>query len=183
MKTAIGWWAAAALAWPAAALAQAQPATAQDPPPAPASDFWSRVTLEAPVVTRHTPHDSAFNDDNWGLMVDVAVNDDWSVVGGGFRNSYNRNTAFVGLAWAPVSVRVADARLRFGAMAGVDLNGGYRPYNSADPLLGALNVRLSAAEPDRGRLLSRFGLLLTVIPPAPKNGSTAFNLAVTYRLP
>lgn len=157
-------------------VAAAQSITASEPP-----DFWSRVTLAVPVATVHTPHNSDFNNENWGLLADVALNDRWSLVGGGFRNSYGRNTALAGVAWQPLSAQVGAARLRFGGMVGADLNGGYKRFNSADPLIAAFNVRLTAAEPD-GRALSRLGLLLTVIPPAPKNGATAFNLAVTYRL-
>jgi len=162
--------------WTGAAVAQDRAA-----PDAP-RPFLSRVTVELPVLTRHTPHDSAFNDENWGAFVDVALTDTFSVVGGDFRNSYHRNTAFAAVSWEPIRVRVADARLAFGAIAGVDLNGGYRPFNSADPFLGAFNLRLTAAEPDPNRAFTRLGLLLTVIPPAPKNGSTAVNLALTYRL-
>lgn len=154
----------------------AQPASTSEPP-----DFWSRVTLAVPVATVHTPHNSDFNNENWGLLADVAINDRWSVVGGGFRNSYGRNTALAGVAWQPLSARVGAARLRFGGMVGADLNGGYKRFNSVDPLIAAFNVRLSAAEPDE-RPLSRLGLLLTVIPPAPRDGATAFNLAVTYKL-
>jgi hypothetical protein len=139
------------------------------------------VTLAVPVATRHTPNNRDFNNENWGLLADVALNERWSLVGGGFRNSYGRNTVLAGVAWQPLSARVGDARLRLGGMVGVDLNGGYRRFNSADPLIGAFNVRLTAAEPD-ARPLSRLGLLLTIIPPAPENGSTAFNLAVTYKL-
>ena len=165
-----------AVLWTAGATAQERPS-----PDAP-RPFLSRVTVEFPVLTRHTPHDSAFNDQNWGAFVDVAVTDTFSVVAGDFRNSYRRNTAFAALSWEPIHVRLANARLAFGAIAGADLNGGYRPFNSADPFLGAFNLRLTAAEPDSTRPLSRLGLLLTVIPPAPKNGSTAVNLALTYRL-
>jgi hypothetical protein len=172
----------AVLVLAAATLFWAGAASAEDRGEAPKSDFWSRVTLEAPVFTRHTPDDRFFNDNNWGLLVDVALNENWSLVGGGFRNSYDRNTAIAGVSWEPLSVRVADARLRFGGMAAVDLNGGYRPFNSADPLLAAFNVRLTAADQNSGRAFSRLGALVTVIPPAPKNGSTAINLALTYRL-
>jgi hypothetical protein len=167
----------------AAACLWAGAASAQDRDKAPERDFWSRVTLEAPVLTHHVTDDRLFNDKNWGLLADVAINDDWSLVGGAFRNSFDRNTVLAGVSWEPISVRVAQTRLRFGGMAAVDINGGYRPYNTADPLLGAFNARLSAADPDAGGALSRMGLLLTVIPPAPRNGSTAINLALTYRLP
>lgn len=176
---------AAGIGWVAAlAVFSAPEASAQAPEPAaePHGDFLSRVTLQVPVVTVHTPDDEAFNNENWGLLADVALNDHWSLVGGAFRNSYDRDTVLAGVSWQPLSVRVAEARLRFGGMLAVDLNGGYRPYNAADPLVAGFNARLSAADPDRGSAWRRLGLLLTVIPPAPENGSTAVNLSVTYRL-
>lgn len=157
-------------------------AAAQTTGTAEQQSFWSRVTLEAPVFTRHTPHDSAFNDQNWGLLADVALTPHWSLVGGAFRNSYRRNTAIAAVSWEPVSVRIAQARLAAGALAAIDLNGGYRPYNTADPFLGAFNLRLTHADPDPERPLTRLGLLVTVIPPAPKHGATAVNVALTYRL-
>jgi len=147
-----------------------------------ARDFWSRVTLEVPVFTRHTPHDSWFNDNNFGLLADVAVNEDWSLVGGGYKNSFNRNTAVAGVSWQPASVRVGKARVRVGVLAAIDLNGGYKGYNSVDPFIGAFNVRLMAADQDAGGALSRMGALITVIPAAEKEGSAAINLALTYRL-
>ena len=174
MKLARLMFAAAAL-WAGAASAQAAEGARE-------GGFWSRVTLEVPVATRHVPHDSWFNDQNWGLLVDVALNEDWSLVGGGYRNSFNRNTAIAGVSWEPLSARVGKARVRLGGMAAVDLHGGYRGYNSVDPFLAAANVRLSAADPDAGGPLSRAGMLLTVIPAAEKDGSSAINLALTYRL-
>lgn len=144
--------------------------------------FWSRVTVELPAYTHHIPHDAFFNDQNWGAFVDYRLTRQWSLVGGDFKNSYSRNTAFAAVAWTPIQVDVSAVRVGLGAIAGVDLNGGYRGFNQYEPLLGALTLRLSAAHPEPGNLLNRFGLLTTVIPPAAKNGSTAINVAVTYRL-
>ena len=159
-----------------ASAAAAQPTLTRD-----CSGFWSRVTLALPVATRHVPNNDDFNNENFGLLADVAMNDQWSMVAGGFRNSYGRNTAVAGAAWHTLSTTVGALRVRSGGLLAIDLNGGYRRYNSADPLVAAFSVRLSSAEPDEGPL-SRVGIQLTVIPPAPDNGSTAFNLAITYKL-
>lgn len=166
--------AALAWAWAGGALAQTDPGRAS-------GDVWSRVTLETPIYTRHFPNDGGFNDQNWGGFVDVALNDDWSAVAGDFRNSYRRNTAFAAVSWEPLKADVSGLRLAFGGMAGVDLNGGYRGYNNVEPLLGAFNLRIAAANPHRA--LERFGLLFTIIPPAARHGATALNVALTYRLP
>ncbi|THD81958.1 MAG: hypothetical protein E7812_03895 [Phenylobacterium sp.] len=176
------------LLWIAASLAvllAAPAAFAQEAPgPAPADpSFWSRVTVEVPAYTHHVPHDDEFNDRNTGLFVDYALTPSWSLVGGDFENSYRRNTAFAAVSWEPLTAHVAGLRLAAGGMVGLDLNGGYRGFNEAEPLLGAVNLRLTAANPDADAL-HRLGLLLTVIPAAPGGGgATAFNLAVTYRLP
>lgn len=148
------------------------------------SSFWSRVTLEAPVYTHHFPNDALFNDHNWGGFVDVAVTRQWSIVGGDFDNSYRRNTAFLAASYEPIEFTWSKMRLDIGGLAGVDLNGGYRHFNRLEPLLGAVNLRLSGhgLDPTRYGPLARAGLLATIIPPDPHGGSTAVNLAVTYRL-
>src|SRR5579863_2719197 len=99
-------------------------------------DSVSRITLELPVLTHHIPHDSEFNDHNWGGFVDFALDDHFSLVGGDFINSYKRNTAFAAVSWEPLSFTVSSAKLAFGGMLGVDLNHGYRGFNEAEPFLG-----------------------------------------------
>jgi hypothetical protein len=155
------------------------PAAAQAQTP---DDFWSRVTVEVPAYTHHVPHDELFNDHNWGGFVDVALTERWSLVGGDFKNSYNRNTAFAAVSWEPLVAVAGPLRFAGGGMVGVDLNRGYRGFNSVEPLLGAFNLRVSAADLHDPNPLKRFGLLFTVIPPAAKNGSTAVYVGVTYRL-
>lgn len=59
-------------------------------------------------------------------------------------------------------------------MAGVDRNGGYRGYDSVEPLLGAFSFTIAAADPHRA--IERFGLLFTVIPPAARRGANPFVL-------
>src|SRR5690349_15244596 len=62
----------------------------------------SRTTIEVPLVTRHFPSRESFNDNNWGVFVDVALDRHWSVAAGHFRNSYGRNTLFAGVAYLPI---------------------------------------------------------------------------------
>jgi hypothetical protein len=161
------------------------PALAQQAAAAPTAapdSFWSRVTVEVPAYTHHIPHDELFNDHNWGAIVDVALNERWSVVGGDFKNSYRRNTAFAAVSWEPLVFTPGALRLAAGGMVGVDLNRGYRGFNTVEPLLGAFNLRVTAADLHDPDPLHRFGLLFTVIPPGVQHGSTAINVAVTYRL-
>jgi len=163
--------------WSAQALAQSDQSSGED-------ETISRITIELPLLTRHVPNDSQFNDHNWGGFIDFALNDHFSLVGGDFINSFKRNTAFAGVSWEPVSFKFSGAKIAFGGMLGFDLNGGYRGFNAVDPLLGALNIRLSAADYRENKgFFHNFGLLATIIPPNPKAGSTAINLALTYHLP
>lgn len=145
--------------------------------------FWSDLMLAAPVYTHHIPHDDQFNDHNWGLFAVYDLGPHWSLVGGDFENSYRKNTAFVGLGLTPVHLQVSNVKVGLGGFVGFDLNGGYRHFNDYDPLLGALTIRISGAAPPESPWhgFNHFGLLTTIIPPNPHGGSTAVNLAVTYR--
>ena len=152
----------------------------------PDTSFLSRVTVEVPVYTRHIPNDAGFNDHNWGAFINVDVakssalgNADFSVVGGDYRNSYYKNTAFLGgeVTWSPILTN--NLRIEIGPMLGFDLNGGYKGYNDSDPLLGAVQLKVSGmgSAPEDG-LLNHLGAALTVIP----GDQTAINLALTFRL-
>lgn len=169
----------------AAALAASLFATAAVAADGPGSDdsFWSRLTLGVPVYTHHFPHDDQFNDHNWGAFLDVKLMKNLSFDVGDFKNSYRRNTAFAAVAYTPINIRTEHLKVDLGAMVGADLNGGYRPFNSADPLLGAFIVKVGGRNyPDFG-LLNRMGFEAIIIPPPPKGpGATAVNVSVTYRM-
>ena len=165
--------------------ATATSATAQEAQPAAGdNDFWSRITIAAPLFTRHYPHDSEFNDNNWGGFAFYAFTDQFYFAGGDFINSYKKNTAFIAVAYLPLNLSFSRINIDAGGMLGVDLNAGYKGYNSLDPALGALIIKLSGNyfdAPDY-QFLNRAGLLLTIIPGVTSGTSTAFNLALTYRL-
>jgi hypothetical protein len=147
-------------------------------------DFWSRITVATPFFTQHFPHDRDFNDKNWGGFVFGQITDQLYVAGGDFINSYKRNTAFVGVAYFPLNLTLSRIQIDAGGLIGVDLNGGYKGYNTLDPAVGTLNIKLSGKyfdDPDYA-FFNRAGLLLTVIPGVTPNTSTAVNLALTYRL-
>lgn len=158
----------------AAALPIAAPAAAQE-----ADGFLSRITLEAPVFTRHVPDDRGFNDHNWGLLAEVALDPQWSVVGGVFTNSYYRDTAILGARYSLWQWHAGGIRVDPGILAGFDLNGGYKDHNAVDPLLGALSLKVSGdGFGGASEFLNRTGLALTVIP----GDNVALNLAVTLGL-
>ena len=165
------------------ALAGSRACAANSEPDRPFSSFWSRVTVELPVLTRHIPNND-FDDHNWGAFVDVAVTRNWSMVGGDYVNSFHRHTAFAGVAYTPVSFDLGKVKIAPNAMVGLDLNGGYKGHNSVDPLLGAFQLSLTGAhwENTRYRILDRLGLAISIAPGSTKgHGSVPVNLALVYR--
>ena len=143
--------------------------------------FLSRVTILAPVYTRHVPRDKGFNDHNWGGFAEIRLFDDVSFIGGEFINSYRRDTVLAGLTYLPLKFDIGNLRMDLGGEIGADLNGGYKGYNKWDPLFGALALRLSGAHFEDSPFLNHLGLAVTVIPPL-DGPITAINVAVTLRL-
>ena len=141
----------------------------------------SRITVDVPFYSRHEPHSERFNNHNWGAFVELAITEHWSVATGDFINSYKRATIFAGLTWTPLDFSFHSVRVRAGGMLGFDVNGGYRRYNEVNPLLGAASLRFTGLGFDNA-FFNRIGIAIKVIPPAPKNGSTAINFALSYRL-
>jgi len=141
----------------------------------------SRITVDVPFFTRHVPHPELFNNHNWGAFVDVALSEDWSIATGDFINSYKRATIFAGLAWMPLRAELPHVQARAGVMFGLDVNGGYRPYNDVNPLLGAFSIRFTG-DGFENDTFNRLGIAIKVIPPAPDHGSTAINFALSYKL-
>jgi hypothetical protein len=139
--------------------------------------FLSRITIEV-------PHDNGFNDHNWGAFIDIALNRKWSVVMGDYINSYRRSTIFAGLSYMPIGLEFSKVRVSVGAMAAVDINGGYRHFNQVEPLLGALSIKVTGAhfEDPKFDVLNRLGIAVTIIPPKANGGSAPVNFALTYRL-
>lgn len=151
---------------------------------APEESFLSRITVNVPFFTRHIPKNRGYNNDNWGGWLDVALDKQWSVVAGGYTNSYYRDTFFAGISYLPVNLEFSKIKIDAGGMIGLDLNGGYKGFNSVDPLLGALSLKIGGvnySDPDYD-FLNRLGMAITVIPPAGSHGTSAVNLALTYRL-
>ena len=143
--------------------------------------YLSRITVDVPFYTRHQPHNEAFNNHNWGAFVDVAITKHFSFTAGDFINSYKRDTIFAGIAWMPIDLDLSKVEARAGLMAGVDINGGYRPFNDLNPFLGALSLRITGTGFETA-VFNRVGLAIKVIPPDPSGGSTAINFALSYRL-
>jgi hypothetical protein len=143
--------------------------------------FLSRITILAPVYTRHLPHDRGFNEHNWGGFAEIRLVDDISLIGGEFINSYSRETVLAGVTFLPFHLEASHVRVDLGGEIGADLNGGYKGFNKWDPLFGTLAVRFSGTGFQDQPLLNHLGLAVSIIPPL-DGPVTAINLAVTLRL-
>ena len=146
--------------------------------------FLSRITIEAPLFTRHTSHDELFNDYNWGSFAEVALGYHMAVGAGDFINSYNRNTIFADFSWLPINFEFSHVKIDAGGLIAADLNGGYRPFNSMNPFLGAFVIKIMGNRfgHNKFEILNRVGIGITIIPPAMRAGSTGINLALRYKL-
>jgi hypothetical protein len=163
------------------ALALSSPAALADDAATTDQSFWSRITLLAPVYTKHLPHDRGYNDHNWGGFAEFRVVDGISLVGGEFKNSYSRDTILAGVTFLPINFEMDHLRVDLGGEIGADLNGGYKGYNKWDPLFGTLSVRFSGTGFENSPLLNHIGIAVSVIPPL-DGPITAINLALTLRL-
>jgi hypothetical protein len=145
--------------------------------------FLSRITIEVPLFTRHTPDDQSFNDHNWGGIAEVALGYHAAVVAGDYMNSYNRKTIFAGFSWLPINFEFSHVKIDAGGLIAADINGGYKPFNNMNPLLGAFLINIMGNPfGEKFEALNRVGLGITIIPPAPRGGSTAINLSLRYKL-
>lgn len=158
--------------------ASASEAESQDGYPS----LLSRISIEVPLFTRHFPHDEWFNDHNWGASIEVALGYHMALVAGDFICSYNRNTLFSGFSWLPINFEFSHVKIDAGGLIGADLNGGYRGHNELEPFLGAFVIKVMGNnfEDKEFGILNRLGVGITIIPPNPRGGSTAVNLALRY---
>ena len=158
----------------AAGLLAPAAAAAQDVP----DGFLSRVTLEFPLVTQHLAAGHSLDDHNWGLVVDVALSPRLSLVGGEFKNSYRKDTALLGARYSFFRFTPGSLALDFGAVAGADLNGGYRDHSAVDPLMAAASIKITGNGFAQNQFLNRTGIVFTIIP----GEVTAINLALAVGL-
>jgi hypothetical protein len=171
----------AACALAAAVLTAGQARADSDQPDGSGQSFWSRVTIAVPVYTHHFPNNGQFDDHNWGAFADVEITEHWSVIGGDYINSFHRNTVFAGVTFTPVTFDLGKVRVAPGVMGGVDLNGGYDHHNPVEPLLGALELNLTAQR-TKSWILDRTGLSLILMPGGfNQRGAVPVSLALTYR--
>jgi hypothetical protein len=156
-------------------------AIASEPLPGDDSSIVPRVTIQLPVYTRHIPRNRDFNNQNWGAIIEYTPAEKWSFIGGYFKNSYDRDTVIAGVGWYPITLDASKVRFDVGGIAAIDLSGGYKGYHRGYPGLAALSLRVRSASAGES-ILDRVGLAVTAYPAVSGQGSTAVNLALTYRL-
>jgi hypothetical protein len=63
---------------------------------------WGQDTwLAISTVSKHFPSSDGYNERNWGVGLEYGVGEDTRLVTGVYRNSYFRDTAYVGAAYTP----------------------------------------------------------------------------------
>jgi hypothetical protein len=77
---------------------------------------WGQDTwLAISTVSKHFPSSDGYNERNWGVGLEYGVGEDTRLVTGVYRNSYFRDTAYVGAAYTPFGA----GPVRLGAVVGV----------------------------------------------------------------
>lgn len=85
----------------------------------PERDTWLVVT----VGSRH--HKRGYNEHNWGLGLEHGVSEYWRLVVGTYKNSFYRDTIYLGAMYTPFSFAAAGGTVRLGGA--VLYASGYEP--------------------------------------------------------
>ncbi len=132
----------------AASLATAHAATS---PPSP----WS---LDINVTSVHTEAwaRKQLNQDNPGIGLEYQLAPDWAAIGGFYRNSYRRETAYALAVWTPLHSALPGGLTATAGLA-AGLVSGYRRHEvPTEPLAGGAVMRLRTA--------NGFGINLLAVP-------------------
>jgi hypothetical protein len=101
-----------------------------------AGDLW----VTAMVGSKHYADSSKYNEQNFGLGLEYHVNEDWSLVGGAYKNSLSKESHYLGAAYTPL--HVTDS-IKVGIVAGV-IDGYKFNHGGPAPLLaGTIMVKLT----------------------------------------
>lgn len=104
--------------------------------PAAANDeiAFRSLWINAGMLSHHFDRSKGFREGNIGFGAEVDLTEDWAVYGGGFRNSDDRHSNYVGAAWRPLKW----GPMRFGLVGG-GFNG-YQRVNHGGWFPGVLPV-------------------------------------------
>ena len=76
--------------------------------------------LVIPVTSWHEV-DKKYNENNWGLGIEYQFNSNWSIIGGGYENSIDATTLYVGGVYSPsfLQYNLQQIHIKSGVMLGV----------------------------------------------------------------
>jgi hypothetical protein len=77
---------------------------------------WGVATIASYHANREVKH----NERNWGLGLEHDLNDKWRFAAGGYRNSYWRDSVYVGALWLPAQSGNYKFGVLLGAVTGYD---------------------------------------------------------------
>jgi len=80
------------------------------------ADTW----LVATVASYHSNRDIEHNERNWGLGIEHDLSDTWRLTAGHYRNSYWRDSSYVGALWMPLVYGRVRVGVLLGAVTGYD---------------------------------------------------------------
>lgn len=63
-----------------------------------AAETW----LTATVASYHHNRERGYNERNFGLGLERKLEENWSAIGGWYRNSYDNTSIYAGTAWMPI---------------------------------------------------------------------------------
>ena len=143
------------------------------------SEVLSRLWLNPGFYSWHWDRDKNLNNENWGLGAEYALNDQWSLTAGTFRNSDRERSNYVGAYFMPFEWQGLKFGAAFGAFDGYPhyKDGGWFPgviptvaYESR---YWGLNVGIIPSYKDRLYGAISFQLKVRFAAPAPRTSSAA----------
>ena len=82
-------------------------------PAAPYSKWW--VTM--PITSWHKENKD-YNERNWGIGLEYKQTDSWSWVGGTYRNSFYKQSYYLGGVYAPLAFEMREVNITLGLLLG-----------------------------------------------------------------
>lgn len=138
------------------------------------NELWVTSGFVSKHTSEHQAPAAGWNENNTGVGVEYAFNNNWLVGGGTYENSVYKTSHYVQFVWSPdlLTQRRGDWRFSLGAAVGVV--DGYPRMRAG----GYFPTLLPVASAEWKRL----GINLTYVPSVTANVSGAFALQLKFRL-
>lgn len=123
-----------------------------------ASEWW----MVESGISYHFDRTKDLNEENWGLGLEWQKDRTWAVIAGVYRNSYYRDSVYVGAAYTPFQWKYAKAGVIAGLVSGYE----------AGPFMLAPTLMVE---------VKGYGMNLLVIPPISKDVEGVVGLQLKSR--